>query len=111
METIRSGIVMSRNCYVAELLCTRRGRGLSHVGDDPLVRGRPIDEGRAEEEPAVSGGDGRVSTDVARLRRDAEGEELHHMRASFITTATWSGERPQPSRWGSVSGMRCRGSR
>ena len=46
--------------------------------DDPLVGGRPVDEVRAEEESAISRGDGGGQpADVARLRRDAEAEELH----------------------------------
>ena len=62
--------------------------------------------GSAQKNPRFRAETAGVSADVARLRRDAEGEELHHARASFITTATWRGERPQPSRWVSMSGMR-----
>ena len=46
--------------------------------DDPLVGGRPVDEVRAEEESAISRGDGGGQpADVARLRWDAEPEELY----------------------------------
>ena len=75
--------------------------------DDPLVRWRQVDEVCAGEEPAFSGGDSGVSPRMSRVCVGTpRWRSSIAVRASFITTATWRGERPQPSRWVSTSGMR-----
>ena len=93
---------------------SRGGRGVGGVvgderadalDDDPLVGGRPVDEVR-EENPlfrAETAGSARMSRVCVGTPR---GRSSITARASFVTTATWRGERPQPSRWGSMSGMR-----
>ena len=70
------------------------GEGFCRVGDNRLVCGRPVDVVRAEE-PAVSGGDsGGQSADVARLRRDAEVEELHHPEGVVLHDSDAKGRAP-----------------